>query len=53
MIFIVHCVDHYFVVVVDYEEDAMYVFGCHTTADQVGVYLQDDEDWEWWHGNSL
>jgi hypothetical protein len=48
---IVHYVDHYFVVVADYEENVMYVFGQHIALELAGVYLQDKEDWGKWHGN--
>ena len=53
VIFIVHHVDHYFVVVADYEEDVMYVYGRHVTLELAGVYSQDEEDWGKWHGNLL
>ena len=53
MIFIVHYVDHYFVVVAHYEEDVVYVFGRHIAAELAGVYSQDEEDWGKWHGNLL
>jgi len=39
-------VDHYFVVVVDYEEDLMFTFERHTTSDWAGVYSHDEEDFE-------
>jgi hypothetical protein len=45
VIFIVHYVDHYFVVVADYEEDVMYVFGQYLALELPGVYLQDEKDW--------
>jgi hypothetical protein len=53
VVLVVHFVDHYFVVVADYEGDVMYVFGRHVGQDLAGVYVQDDEDWRLWKGNFL
>jgi hypothetical protein len=39
VIFVVYFASHYFVVVMDYEEDVMYVVGKHTTQELAGVYL--------------
>ena len=44
VVIVVHYVDHYFVMVSDYEGDAMYVFRRHTSPDLAGVHMQDDED---------
>jgi hypothetical protein len=53
VVIVVHAFDHYFVVVLDYEGDAMYVFGRHVREDLAGVGLQDDADWRAWQGDWL
>jgi hypothetical protein len=53
VVLVVHFVDHYFVVLADYEGDVMYVFGRHIDEDLAGVCLQDEEDWRQWHGDFL
>jgi hypothetical protein len=53
VVLVVHFVDHYFVVVGDYESGVMYVFGRHVSADLAGVSVQDDKDWRAWRGHFL
>ena len=53
VVLVVYFASHYFVVVVDYEEDVMYVFGRHVAQELAGVYLQDEEDWREWQGDLL
>lgn len=49
----VHHINHYFVVVANHAENAMYVFGRHVGQDLAGVYLQDEDDWRRWGGDLL
>jgi len=53
VVLVVHFVNHYFVVVADYEGEVMYVFGRHTNQELAGVYVQEEEDWVTWHGNFI
>ena len=53
VVFVVVFVDHYFVVVIDYEEDVMYVFGRHINPALAGVYPHNEEDWMGWKGHLL
>ncbi len=53
VVFIRFFVDHYFVVVVDYEENLMFTFGRHTNTDLAGVYPHDEEDLEQWQAQWL
>ena len=53
VLFIRFFINHYFVVVVDYEEDLMFTFGRHINTDQAGVYDHDAEDWQQWQGQWL
>jgi len=43
VLFIRFFVNHYFVVVVDYEEDMMFTFGRHINPDLAGVYTHNEE----------
>ena len=53
VVVVVHHIDHYFVVVADHTENAMYVFGRHVGEHLAGVYLQDEDDWRSWKGDLL
>jgi len=53
VLFIRFFVNHYFVVVVDYEEDMMFTFGRHINPDLAGVYTHNEEDWHQWQGQWL
>jgi hypothetical protein len=53
VVLVVFFVNHYFVVVVDYVGDAMYVFGRHTAEHLAGVNVQGEEDWRAWRGHFL
>ena len=53
MVVVVHHIDHYFVVVADHTENAMYVFGRHVREHLAGVYLQDKDNWRSWKRDLL
>ena len=44
MAVILHFVNHYFVVVLDYTGDAVYVYSRHTTEELAGVHIMKEED---------
>ena len=53
MAVILFFVNHYFVVVLDYAGDAVYVYGRHITEELAGVHIVKEEDWLGWRGNLL
>jgi hypothetical protein len=46
-------VNHYFVAVLDYAGDAVYVYGRHIAEELAGVHIVQEEDWLGWRGNLL
>ena len=46
-------VNHYFVAVLDYAGDAVYVYNRHTAKELAGVHIVEEEDWLGWWENLL